>query len=56
MHFPIRSIPTQGERSQVPHHKPILKGNQGVGTIIFLYHQQVGHLLNHHPFVDDKLR
>jgi hypothetical protein len=30
-----RSIPRPSERSQVLHHRPILGGNQGVGTITY---------------------
>jgi hypothetical protein len=46
----------QGERSQVPHHILVSRGNQGVGTLAYSYCQQVGHLFDHYPFDDDKLR
>ncbi len=46
----------QGERSQVPPHRPISRGNQGAGTITYTYCQHVGQMLNHGPFVDDRLR
>ncbi len=52
----MRSIPSQGERSQVPQHRSISGGNQGVGIITYSYYQHVGHLFNHCPFVDDILR
>jgi hypothetical protein len=42
-------VPSPSERSQVPHHRPILGGNQGAGTVTYSYCQQVGHLLNHCP-------
>jgi hypothetical protein len=41
---------------QVPHHIPILKGNQGVGIITCSYCYQKGHMFSCCPFVDDKLR
>jgi len=31
-------------------------GNQGARTLTYLYYQQVGHLFNRCPFVDDKLK
>jgi hypothetical protein len=34
----------------------VLGGNQGVGTVTCSYCQQLGHLLNPCPFIDDKLR
>jgi hypothetical protein len=52
----MRSIPSPSERSQVPHHQLVLKGNQGVGTITCSYCYQMGHLFNRYPFVDDGLR
>jgi hypothetical protein len=52
----MKSIFGQGERSLVPHHKQVSGGNQGVGTITYSYYQQVGHLFNRYPFVDDRLR
>ncbi len=52
----MRSIPNQGEKSQVPHHGLVLRGNQGVRTITCTYCQQVGDTFNHCPFVDDILR
>jgi hypothetical protein len=33
---PARLVVGQGERSQVPHRRPILRGNQGVGIITSL--------------------
>jgi hypothetical protein len=39
------------------HHKPITGGNQGAVThVTCSYDQQVGHLFNYYPFVDDRLR
>ncbi len=53
---PMRLVPSPSERSQVPHHKPILGANQGVGIVTRSYCYQMGHLFNHCPFVDDKTR
>jgi hypothetical protein len=56
-HFIINPmLGLQHEGSQVPHHRPILGGNQGVGTLTCSYCQQVGHLFNCYLFVDDRLR
>jgi hypothetical protein len=52
----MKSIPSPSERSQVPHHIPISRGNQGVGIVTHSYCHQMGHLLNHCPLVDDRLR
>jgi hypothetical protein len=52
----MRLVPSPSERSQVPHHKPILGANQGVGIVTRSYCYQMGHLFNHCPFVDDKTR
>ncbi len=52
----MKSILGQGERSQVPQHRPISKGNQGVGIITYSYCQHVGQLFNHCPIIDDILR
>jgi len=41
---------------QVSHHRLILGRNQGDGTMTYSYCHQMGHLFNHYPFVDDKLR
>jgi len=46
----------QGERSQVPHHRPVSRKNQGVGIITCSYCQQMGLLFNHCPFVNYMLR
>jgi len=45
-----------GERSQVPHHILVSRGNQGDGIMTCSYCYQMGHLFNRCPFVDDKLR
>jgi hypothetical protein len=37
--WPRRSIPSQNEKLQVPHHKPVSRGNQDVGTITCSYCQ-----------------
>jgi hypothetical protein len=34
----------------------VLGGNQGVGIMTYSYFYQMGHLFNHCPFVDDRLR
>jgi hypothetical protein len=34
----------------------VSRGNQGVGTMTYSYCYQMGHLFNHYPFVDDRLR
>jgi hypothetical protein len=52
----MRSILGPGEKSQVPHHKPISGGNQGVGILTCSYCYQMGHMFNCCPFVDDRLR
>jgi hypothetical protein len=39
-----------------PHHRPVLGGNQGAGTMTCSYCHQMGHLFNRYPFVDDRLR
>jgi hypothetical protein len=52
----VRLILGLGERSQVVHHRPISRGNQGVGIVTYSYCHQMGHLLNRCPLVDDKLR
>jgi hypothetical protein len=52
----MKSVLSLGERSQVPHHRLVLGKNQGAGTITCSYCQQMGHMFNHYPFVDDKLR
>jgi hypothetical protein len=54
--WPIKSIPSQGERSQVPHHRLVSARNQSIGIITYSYCQQVGHMFNHCPFVDDRLK
>jgi len=41
---------------QAPHHRSISRRNQGAKIITYSYCQQVGHLLNRCPFVDDKLK
>ncbi len=51
----MRSIPSLSEKSQVPHHIPVSRGNQGAKTITYSYCYQVGHLFNCCPFVDDRL-
>jgi hypothetical protein len=52
----MRLVDGPSERSQVPHHIPILGANQGVGTITCSYYYQMGHMFNCCPFVDDRLR
>jgi hypothetical protein len=52
----IELVPSLRERSQISYHKPILKGNQGVGNVTCIYCHQMGHLLNRCPVVDDRLR
>jgi len=37
--WPTKSIHGQGETSQVPHHRPISKGNQSVGITTYSYCQ-----------------
>ncbi len=54
--WPTRLVLGPSERSQVPHHKLISKGNQNVGTLTCSYCQHVGHLFNRCPFVDVRLR
>jgi len=54
--WPIGLVHGQKERSQVPHHKSVSRGNQGVGTITCSYCHQMGHLLNCCPLVDDRLK
>jgi hypothetical protein len=49
-------VPSLGERSQVPHYKLVLRGNQGVGIMTCSYCYQMGHLFNWCPFVDDGLK
>jgi hypothetical protein len=44
------------ERSQVPHHRLVSRGNQGVRTMTCSYCDQMGHMFNHCPFVDNRLR
>ncbi len=51
-----RLVVGPGERSQVPHHRPVLRGNQGVGIVTCSYCYQKGHMFSRCPFVDDKLR
>jgi hypothetical protein len=51
-----RLVVGPGERSQVPHHRPILRRNQGVGIVTCSYCYQKGHMFSCCPFVDDKLR
>jgi len=53
---PARLVVGPGEGSQVPHHIPVLRGNQGVGIITCSYCYQKGHIFSCCPFVDDKLR
>jgi hypothetical protein len=38
------------------HHRPISRGNQGVGVVTCTYCHWMEHLLNCCPIVDDKLR
>jgi hypothetical protein len=52
----MRLIPGPSERSQIPHHRLVLGGNQGVGTVTCSYCHQMGHLFNCCPFVDDRLK
>jgi hypothetical protein len=54
--WPITSIPSPGEWSQVLHHRPVLGGNQGFRTMNYSYCHQMGHLFNSCPFFDDRLR
>jgi len=51
----VRPIPSLGGRSQVPHHKPVSKGNQTAISVTYTYCHQMGHLFNCYPFVDDRL-
>jgi hypothetical protein len=53
---PAISVSGLGERSQVPHHRLVSGGNQGVGIVTYSYCYQMGHVFNHYPFVDDRLR
>jgi len=53
---PTRLIVGPGERSQVPHHGPVLTRNQGVRIVTCSYCYQKGHMFSCCPFVDDKLR
>jgi hypothetical protein len=50
--WPIKLVFGQHEKSQVPHHVLVLRGNEGVGTRTCSYCQQVGRLFNCCPFVD----
>jgi hypothetical protein len=52
----VGSILGHNERLRVPHHRLVSRGNQGVRIITYSYCQQVGHLFNHCPFVDDRLK
>ncbi len=52
----VKLVVGPSERSQVPHHRPILRGNQGVGIVTCSYCYQKGHMFSCCPFVDDKLR
>jgi hypothetical protein len=54
--WPTRLVLGEGERLQVPHHRSVLRGNQGVGTITCSYCHQIGRLLNHCPLINDGLR
>jgi hypothetical protein len=54
--WPTKSVPGQGESLQVLHHRLISRGNQGVGIVTYSYCHQIGHLFNHCPLVDDRLR
>jgi hypothetical protein len=40
----VRFALSQGERSQVLHHRSVSRGNQGARTITYSYCQQVGHI------------
>ncbi len=51
-----RLVVGPSERSQVPHHRPVLRGNQGVEIITCSYCYQKGHMFSRCPFVDDKLK
>ncbi len=52
----MRSVPGPGERSQNPHHRLVLKRNQGTRSVTCSYCYQMGHMFQHCPFVDDRLR
>ncbi len=41
---PMRSILSLGEQSQVSHHRPISRGNKGVGTMTCSYYHQMEHI------------
>ncbi len=52
----MKSIPSLGERLQIPHHRLVSGRNQGVGTMTCSYCHQMGHLFNCCPFINDRLR
>jgi hypothetical protein len=52
----VKLVLGHGERSQIPHHKLVLGGNQGIGIVTCSYYQHVGHLCNRYPFVNDRLK
>jgi len=54
--WPTRLVHGVSESLQVLHHRSVLRGNQGVGTMICSYYHQMGYLFNCYPFVDDRLR
>ncbi len=54
--YPTRLAHGPGERTQVPPHKLVWGGNQGAKTVTCSYCYQMGHLINHFPFVDERLR
>jgi len=49
-------MPSPSEKSQIPHHRLVSWGKQGAKTVTCSYCYQMGHMFNHCPFVDDKLR
>jgi len=52
----VRLVPGLGVRSQVLDHRLVSGRNQGVGTVTYSYCHQMGHLFNHCPLIDDRLR
>jgi hypothetical protein len=51
----MRLVHGPSERSQVPHHRPVSRANQGVGIITCSYCYQMGYMFHYCPFVDDRL-
>jgi hypothetical protein len=52
----VRLVPSPGVRSQVLNHRLVSGGNRGFGTVTCSYCHRMGHLFNHCPLIDDRLR